>query len=275
MKLRNFFFVFLFCIGGCQTPEPSADVLVTTAPYATFTQRIAGDLVKKEILVPPGTNPHIYEPTPKQIQKILDVRIWFRLGESIEARVAEAMQERNPNLVEIDLTKGFGLIDEGEEGLDRHLWLSPKLAIEQSKVMAQTLQDIYPEHKEKFQEGLDKLVNDLEILDQELTLQLAPIKGQAMLVSHPAFGYFCQEFGLQQLSVEVEGKDPLPQDISHMLEVAKKNTVRAVFILPEYNNKGAILIAEKLGLPVYEIDPYSENYFETMRTLGNILGKSG
>ncbi|MBS0615633.1 MAG: zinc ABC transporter substrate-binding protein [Verrucomicrobia bacterium] len=274
MKLYKFLFSLLLLLFSCQSSERPADVLVTTAPYATFTQRIAGDLLKVEVLVPPGTNPHIYEPTPKQVERILGVHIWFRLGETIETRVLGAMEENNPQLIVVDLTKGFGLRHEGEEGLDRHLWMSPKLAMEQSKIIAQTLEETYPEHKEKFQNGLGALLKDLEALDLQLTQQLAPIKGQAMLVSHPAFGYFCEEFGLEQLSVEVEGKDPLPQDIENMLQTAQKNTVRAVFILPEYNNKGAILIAEKLGLPVYEIDPYAANYFETMQTLGNLLAKS-
>lgn len=274
MRIYIFFFAVLLALLGCQPSEPASDVLVTTAPYATFVERIAGDLIKVDVLVPPGMNPHIYEPTPKQVQKILGVHIWFRLGESVEARVFDALKERNPELIAVDLTKGFELQEEAGEGLDRHLWMSPKLAMEQAKIIAQTLQEAYPENKEIFDQGLSSLLGDLSKLDEELSNELMPIKGQAMLVSHPAFGYFCEEFGLQQLSVEFEGKDPLPQDIANMLEAAKKSTVRAVFILPEYNNKGALLIAQQLQLPVYEIDPYSKDYFETMRKLGSLLAQS-
>ena len=274
MNVRSLFFALLLALLGCQPSEPSPDVLVTTAPYATFVERIAGDLIKVDILVPPGTNPHIYEPTPKQVQKILGVHIWFRLGESIETRVFNVMKERNPELIAVDLTKNFELQEEEGEGFDRHLWMSPKLAMEQAKIIAQTLQEAYPQHKEIFNQGLSSLLADLDQLDQELTKKLMPIKGQAMLVSHPAFGYFCEEFGMQQLSVEFEGKDPLPQDIEKMMEAVKQSTVRAVFILPEYNNKGALLIAEELHLPVYEIDPYAKNYFGTMRKLGSLLAKS-
>ncbi len=274
MKIHIFFFATLLALLGCQPSQPSPDVLVTTAPYATFVERIAGDLIKVDVLVPPGTNPHIYEPTPKQVQKILGVHIWFRLGESIETRIFDVLKERNPDLIAVDLTKDFELQEEAGEGFDRHLWMSPKLAMKQAKIIAQTLQEAYPEHKEVFNQGLSSLLAELNQLDQELTKELMPIKGQAMLVSHPAFGYFCEEFGLQQLSVEFEGKDPLPQDIARMMEAARKSTVRAVFILPEYNNKGALLIAEELHLPVYEIDPYSKDYFETLRKLGSLLAKS-
>ncbi len=274
MKSCYFLFALLFALWGCQPSEPSANVLVTVPPYAAFVERIAGDKLRVDVLVPPGTNPHIYEPTPRQVEKILNVHIWFRLGESIESRVLEAMQERNSELIVVDLTKGFGLRYEGEEGLDRHLWMSPLLAIEQCKIIAQSLEEAYPQYKETFQTGLNSLVKDLEALDVELKKELAPIKGQAMIVSHPAFGYFCDEFGLQQLSIEVEGKDPLPKDIQNILEAAKKTSVRAVFILPQYNNKGALLIAKNLHLPVFEIDPISKDYFETMRKLGNFLAKS-
>jgi zinc transport system substrate-binding protein len=99
----------------------------------------------------------------------------------------------------------------------------------------------------------------------------SPFSGLSFFWSHPAFGYYCQEFGLKQLSIEYEGKDPLPQDIVQTLEEAKKSKVRAVFIQKQYNNKGAELIAEKLGLPVYLVDPYAEEYFENLRFITSLI----
>lgn len=268
--MRVFFICFLL-LCACQPPQKSPEVLVTAAPYALFVEQIAGDSLTVDVLVPPGTNPHIYEPTPREVKRFLGSRIWFRLGEGLETRIFKMMQERNPDLITVDLTEDFRLREEEGEGLDRHLWMSPKLAMEQAKIIAQTLEEAYPEHKKAFRQGLAALLKKLTLLDKELAEELEPLANSAMLVSHPAFGYFCEEYNLKQLSIECEGKDPLPRDIEKTLVEAKKSSVRAVFTLPEYNNKGAILIAKKLKLPIYEIDPYAKDYFEMMRKLGDAL----
>lgn len=272
------FILFLLSLFSCnsqpeQPAKPSA--LVTVPPYKFFVERIAGDSVDVQVLVPPGANPHIYEPTPKQVEKAYEVDIWFRLGEPSEEKILTVLQEQNQMLRVVDVTKGIDLMGEGhccdhhEEGKDRHVWMSPKLAAIQAKTIAETLSEAFPMHKGQFYEGLNSLLADLESLDGELQKKLEPMKGDAILVSHPAFGYFCQEFGLKQLSIEYEGKEPLPQDVIHTLREAENAHVRAVFIQIQYNNKGALLVADKLHLPVYSVDPYASDYLENLRRIAD------
>ena len=107
---------------------------------------------------------------------------------------------------------------------------------------------------------------------------LPPSEKRAILVSHPAFGYFCREFGCEQISVEHEGKDPLPRDLEYILQHAKDENAKIVLLLPQHSNKGAILIAKELGIPTKMIDPYSADYIESIlslaKTLSNPEGKS-
>ena len=81
------------------------------------------------------------------------------------------------------------------------------------------------------------------------------MKGRAILVSHPAFAYFCQDYALVQLSVEVEGKDPLPKDVTEILQKAKNYNIQSVLLEPQYSNKGAELIAQSMHLPTHMVDP--------------------
>ena len=118
-----------------------------------------------------------------------------------------------------------------------------------------------------------KLIDQLIQTDADIHAQMLPFQGEYLLVSHPALGYFCQRYGLHQLSIEVNGKDPLPQDIGVLMRQLKDHPVPVVFIEPEYNNKGALLIANKLHLPVEEINPYSDDYFGMLDHLTQLIVK--
>lgn len=92
-------------------------------------------------------------------------------------------------------------------------------------------------------------------------------------MSHPAFGYFCEQYHLKQLSIESEGKEPRPQDVTQVLNAAKQLHVQAVLLQPQYSNKGAQSIAEILKLPVFTIDPYAWNYPQTIHTLADAISQ--
>ena len=236
--------------------------------------------MQTEILVPAGANPHIYEPTPKQVEKILQVSAWFRLGEPIEQKILTVMAESAPAIKIVDLSEGIALEPalhdtcgqgHSHESLDRHIWLSPKLAQAQAVRIGETLKEIYPEHVDVFDRNLKLFLRQLEELSTEISKELAPYAGQAILVSHPAFGYYCSEFQLKQLSLECEGKDPLPQDVARIVKEAEESKVRVIFTQVQYNNKGTLLIAERLKMPVHEVDPYAPDYVTNLHHITDLI----
>jgi len=278
LKMKKLFLIVLFILGSCTTSSKNSlkpTVLVTIPPYAYFVEQIAGDNVTTEIFVPPGANPHTYEPSPRQIEAFAQAKIWFRYGDPIEARVLPFLRERH--VVDIDLSEGFELLTDDHHhdhgGKDLHIWLDPALAQEQVKRITEELSKQFPEMKGEFETNSKQLIKKLQTLDEKLATQLKPYKGIALLVSHPALGYFCARYGMEQLSIELEGKDPLPQDVALIVEEAEEHEVKAVFTEPQYNNKGAVLIAEKLHIPVYQIDPYAFDYFETMNQIATSIIK--
>ncbi len=178
-----------------------------------------------------------------------------------------------------DLREGLHLIEESHLGchhcsmdhFDRHIWLSPKLAQQQAQLIEKTLSEKYPEQRAVFQENGAILRRELTELNDEIREILKGVEKKTLLVSHPAFAYFCKDFGLVQLSVEYEGKDPRPRHLEEVLKRAVSESAEVALALPQYNNKGAQLIAEKLHKPVRFIDPYSEDYFETLRKLAKLI----
>jgi zinc transport system substrate-binding protein len=272
----------LFFTSCGKSEKSSSSVLVSVAPYTYFVNKISSGTLPVHTLVPVNSDPHIFEPTPKQIADISAAPIWFCIGEPFENKILKTLKERSPQLRIVDLSEGVTLIgEEGhshcchDEGKDRHIWLSPKLAMGQAKRIAEALTQLFPEKKEIFAQGLHQFLVELEALDSEITALLSPHKGQAILVSHPAFGYFCKDYGLVQLSIESEGKDPLPRHVTTTLLMAKKHRVRSVLLQNQHNNKGATLIAKELQLPLFTVDPYSADLVGNMRSVAQLIAKKG
>lgn len=252
----------------------SYHVLVSVAPHKFFVESIAGDTVKVDLLVPAGTSFHTFEPSPKQMLAACCADAWFRIGESFETQVSQALQSHHPEMRLVDLRQGIELITDphaacphcskSDAGADLHIWLSPKQAKVQAQTIAQTLSELYPEHRQEYQKRLENFLAALQALDQEIRRRLEPLKDRTIMVSHPAYAYFAQDYGLTQFSIEFEGKDPSPRQLTMTLQRARETKIKTIFIQPQHSSKGARLIAEELGAKVVSLDPYSENYFVMM-----------
>ncbi len=263
---------------GPQSHKPL--LLVSISPYRCLTEQIAGPEFDVQTVVPAAANPHSFEPTSSQVTEMSRGVVWFRIGEPFETKILPILKKYNPNLVVCDLREGIALIEEGNglgckhcsmDHLDRHIWLSPRLAAEQAMLIERTLSGQFPKHRELFQKNVTRLCGKLAVLDVEIQEILKPVERRTILVSHPAFGYFCKDYDFVQLSIEYEGKDPRPKHLEEILKQAVSQSMEVALALPQYNNKGAQIIAEKLHVPVHLIDPYSADYFETMRKLAHLI----
>lgn len=273
------FLLFLLCfMNGIfgNAYEASHYVVVSIAPYKYFVEAIADDTVKVGLMVPAGVSFHAFEPTPKQVLQASNADIWFRIGESFETRAVSALQGHNPHLRIVDLREGVDLITVDQKGhqgcchagsADLHIWLSPQQVKIQAKAIAEALIATYPEHKQLYLDRLQSLLKDLDRLDQEITEMLKPLTNRTMMVSHSAYAYLARDYHLFQLPIEFEGRDPSPKQLNTILNEARKNQIKVIFIQPQYSSKGAKLIANEIGAQLVVLDPYSEDYFVTMREI--------
>jgi len=270
MMRRLIFTILLFL--GCQLGAEEL-VLVSVAPYQLMCEELTNGAVEVEVLVPVGYSLHTYEPTPKQIIRAAKAKVWFIVGEIFEKKVSVALREQNPKLDIVDLRDGLELMDEHEEEehhhhhedeKDPHIWMSPKMMLVQVRHMALSLIQAFPELKEQIEEKKEALLQKLAQLDYEMHEILKGSRGKVVFVSHPAYGYLCQEFGLKQVSIEFEGKDPTPRQLNRLLEQARKEKIGTIFTQKQYSTKASDLLAQELGAKIVLLDPYSKNYFESM-----------
>ena len=279
--------VLLVSLVGCNKPlsqkEGKPTVLVSLAPYAYIVKKIAGDLVKVETLIPEGANPHIYEASPQTVQSHQHAALWIYLGKGFDKKMLQFLKETGQEIKTLDLATGVTLLPgpgqdsccghDHKEGHDLHIWMSPQLLKGQAEKITEALLAILPHEEAALRLHSSELLDELELLHGTLSTLLSSKKGEVILVSHPAFAYFCQEYGLQQLSIEVEGKDPRPQHVAEILEKAKTFALHTIITEPQHSNKGAEAIAARLGITTHRVDPYTENYVENLLLLGEIIAR--
>ncbi|MEK6642437.1 MAG: zinc ABC transporter substrate-binding protein [Planctomycetota bacterium] len=286
--------VALFLGTACDaTPRPLTTtrpgvmkVFVTIAPQSYFVKRVGGDRVDVGILVGPGQSHHSYEPTPRQIQELSSARVFFRIGLPIERGLIDKIQSSIGDLRIIDTSQGVRLRDAAEacheEGHDHshegskdpHIWLDPKLVMLQARNIRDGLCAVAPEHRAEFDANLKAFEADLTALDGKLTQVLAPLKGREFFVFHPAYGYFADAYGLKQVAVEEEGKEPSMKRIDSLINRAKQAGVKLIFVQPQFPTAGAKIIADAIGGAVVPLDPMAVDYLSNMESMAREVSKA-
>jgi zinc transport system substrate-binding protein len=275
----------IFILSGCYAPKspqppspPKTLILVSVPPYQSIVQQIAGESFRVTTVVPPNADPHTYEPTARQLTEITEGRLWFQIGEPFEKKLMPLL----PNAEPLDLREGLAMIHsccahdshkshESHETMDRHIWLSPKMVAYQIDTISAALSSRYPEQQESFTSRGLELRERVTALNTQIETRLHNTVTRSFLISHPAFAYFCRDFGCNQLSVEQEGKEPRPKELEELLASAVHSGTRLAIAIPQHNNKGAQLIADKLKIPIRVLDPYAKDCMETMRILAELI----
>lgn len=274
-----FFLIHSFPVQA-ETQKPY--ILVSIPPHKFFVEKIAGDTATVNFIVPAGASAHTYEPTPKQMIQASTAAMWFRMGEPFEDKIIPALKGYNPSMKIVDLRKGLDLIKTDpskghtcchHHAFDPHFWLSARLAKIQAQTIAEALISAYPQHKSLYEERLNKFVTELTQLDNEIADILKNIQNRNILVSHPAYAYFCRDYDLTQYSIEFEGKDPTPKQLNNILNLARNLHIKTIFIQQQYSSKGARLIASEIGAKVVNLDPYAEQYIDCMLKIAHAFSE--
>ncbi len=150
-------------------------------------------------------------------------------------------------------------------GLDPHIWLSPPLVKIQARTILAALQEADPVHRGVYEANFKAFTAQIDQLDAELKKTFAGKKGLQFMVFHPAWGYFAQAYGLKQVPIEIEGKDPKPAQLKELIEHARENGIKVVFVQPQFSSKSAELVAREIGGQVAFADPLAEDWMANLR----------
>jgi len=268
-------FMLIAPAGGEAAPgETEAGALETFAgipPVAYLVKRIGGPYVRVEVLVQPGQDPHIFEPTPRQVVRLSRAKLFFQVGMPFEDRLVEHIIAGDKGIAMVDTAAGIARRanadpDEDAEA-DPHVWLAPRLLKQMAANITAALSTADPPHEQVFRRNAAALAAELDALDRRLAASLAPYRGQAFYVFHPAFGYFADAYGMRQESVEIEGKPPTPRQLVRLVEQARAEHVKIIFLQPRFNQQAAESIAQALG---GDVTPMDDLAYDVVANLSNI-----
>jgi len=161
--------------------------------------------------------------------------------------------------------------DHDHDGLDPHIWLSPLLVKHQAMKMEEALSQLFPEKAAFFKENLAKFIRDIDGLDADLRSLLRGKEGLKFMVFHPSWGYFARDYGLVQVAVEIEGKEPKPNQLGKLIQQAKAEDIHVIFAQPQFSTKSAKLLAAEIAGEVVFIDPLAEDWLANMRQVAEKL----
>ena len=274
-------------------------VFVSIAPQKYFVQQIGKDFVDVQVMVPPGADPHTYEPKPKQMVALAKAQLYFAIGVEFEKARLKKISSANPQMKVIYTDQGIRKIpmqasqhhaeeknDENGKhqteaenesgdgqhahgGLDPHIWLSPPLVMKQAKTILTALQEVDPAHHAIYQANYEAFSAEIADLDAELRNVFAGKQGLEFIVFHPAWGYFAHAYGLEQVPVEIEGKNPKPAQLTELIKNAKEKNIKVIFVQPQFSAKSAELIAREIDGQVVSADPLAEDWANNLRVVAN------
>jgi len=251
-------------------------IVTTISPYNHFIQRIVGEKYEVLCIIPQSKNPHLFEPTTKQMQKIAKATIWFSMGESFENQISPAIKRANPKIQMIDLCDDLDLIADShhKKAQDRHVWLSPKILQKQLISITKILNKTFSDDEKRFEKNLTQIIAELKNLDAELTTMLSDLKNKAVLVTHPDFTYFCKDYELEQLPIEKFGNSPTGKLLQNYLNKIKTKNIKLIFHQPQYSDIGAKALSKQTKLPIIIIDPFSSDYTHNLLSFARSLKES-
>ena len=249
---------------GCARPKPSDPrpvVVASLLPLGYFMDRLAPGSVKTEILIPPGANPHTHEPGMLQIRELATASLFVKVGHPkfpFEQVWQERLVATRPTLRVVD---GFAGVPRHDE--DPHVWLSPRAVRRLVENVAGPLRELLPAEHDAITRRQGEVLADIAEVDRELRAALAGLKSRRFLVFHPDWGYFAEEYGLEQVDIEQQAREP--RSLSLVTGRARADGVRVIFVSPQMSRQSAELVARDIGARVEVIDPLAYDWVKNMR----------
>jgi len=256
-------------------------ITVSILPQKTFVEKIGGDDFKINLLIPPGANPAAYTLLPSQLKDIAHSDVWFKIGYiGFEQSWQDKIRQANKNMDVVDLSEGLDLIYSSEkqhgdhvhkDGVDPHIWLSPSLVKQIAQKITSVLSDINPEKSAKYKANYMEFIKEIDQLDIKIRNELREHKGSEFITFHPSLSYYAREYGLVQHSLESGGKQPTPQHLRKVVDLANENNIDVIYIQSEFDRDHARVFAEEIDGKIIEIWPLDPEWSENLMEITHIF----
>lgn len=286
--------VILVAISGCLSESTNGrgtphgrTAVVTVLPQAEIVREIAGGDWEVVVVVPPGVEPHTYEPTASQVARVSLADAYVRLGPGLmpfEDTLVQRILAREPGIAIIDMSEGISLLygdEQGDNGTpqsrtgaDPHIWLSPGNLRIMAENVARGLSEVDPAHAGDYGARKNAYLEKIDSCTGAIRRNVSGLEGRAFLVVHPAFGYFARDFSLIQVAVEEEGHEPGPAELSRLVTLARDEGISVVFAEPQFSTRESEVIAREINGTVVLVDPLAPDVLENLVCISGVIRRS-
>lgn len=281
-RLYHLFLLLLPFLFSCRDVISDRPIItVSIEPLRYFVQGIVGDKFQVNTLVPAGVSPETYELTPQQVVQTSDSRAYFCVGTlGFEQARLRKLTENAPNLLVVNTSDSIVLLQDDHshnhshphvEGIDLHTWLSATSGKQIAHNVLRALCQVDSANAKFYQHRHDSLVQHIDSIDGEIRQILRPLAHRTFIIYHPALGYFARDYGLQQVAVEQDGREPSADRIQQLILQAQRDKVQVVFIQEEHAGRAARRIAESTGARIVSIAPLSVEWDKQMLHIARTL----
>ena len=277
------------------------DCYVSILPQAFLVERVGGNRVAVGVMVGPGQVPHTYEPTGRQLAELAKSRVFFSVGVAFEQSLIPRIKRSFGSVKIVDscagIEKRLMLEDGGHEkagtsghagaasggpsgeahrhgDYDPHVWLSPRMGAAMARNIRDALVALDPGGADSYAANCQALESELDSVDFEISRLLRPYKGRELFVFHPAYGYFTDAYGLAQVAIEKNGAAPGPKHLAEVIDRARVQGARTIFVQPQVSATFAETVAKAIGGKVVSLDPLSEDYTENLLIMARRIAES-
>lgn len=283
---KAFFLLLVALFASCsyQKSNNSSEKIITVSisPFKYFVDAISGGDFVVNVMVPPGSDPHIYEPVPGQITKLRASVGYIANGFlGFEMTWLDRFYETNPRMKRLNLGESIEPIEsahnhEGDhvEGADPHYWVSPKCALAMASSIKTFLKELNPSESGKYEDNFLKLSARITELDNRCRENFSGYSGKAFMIYHPNLAYLARDYGLKEIAVESEGKEPSPSMMKELIDVSRRDSIKTIFVQREYDTRNARAIAGETDARLVIIDPLAEDWYSSTLAIIDALHES-
>lgn len=255
-------------------------IFVSITPLKMLAEEITCGDFPVEVLVPEGASPETYDPTARQLTEANQAQLLFSTGlitfeQSLVDRIAN--KERI-----VDLSSGITLLAGScthnhshshmhhTHGIDPHIWTSPRALTTMVRTMHKRVMKLYPDST-KYDIAASRLLERIEQLDTRCQEAITASETDAFMIYHPAYTYYAHDYGIRQISVEQDGKEPSPRQLALLVEEVKRHNIKAILLQPQYSIDKVMSLAEECGIEIIVTDPLATDILSEIERLTTII----
>lgn len=278
-------------MGSSSDPGKKLTVYTSFYPMYDLTKKVGGDKINLKNLIPAGTEPHDWEPTPGDMGNLEKADVLIYNGAGMETWIDKVLKSiDNEKLVTVEASKGLKLLDNTDKNenltYDPHVWLNPMLAKQEMEAIKNALVSADPLNKEYYEKNYNDNAQKLDQLDQEYKKTIGVLSKKDIVVAHQAFGYLCSAYGLNQVAIEglAADSEPSPARMAEIVNFVKEKQLKYIFFEELVSPKVTQTIAQETGATATVLNPLEglseadqqagKDYFSVMRDNLEVLKKA-